>query len=211
MKIKEILSKVIKGETLTDAEKQFLTDYNPDQAVTDVRTELEKKLKAAEDKAKELEAEAGKAKGADATVQALQKKVDELLKKNADVEAKEKARTRMDAILSKAAEKGVMPLDGFNQKTFEALLDRAIGDVDISNATALDAAMETFKTDNAVIIKAASAQQVNVKGGPSNTPAATTVNPFKKDSFNLTKQIELQMANPAEAKRLATEAGVSID
>ena len=210
MKVKDILSKVIKGEALTDAEKQFLTDYDADKAVNDTRTELEKKLKAVEDKAKALEDEAGKAKGADATVQALQKKVDDLMKKNADVEAKEKSRARMDAIKAKAAEKGVTPLDGFNAKTFETLLDRAIGDVDVANATALDAAMETFKTENAVLIKAKSGTSTAVKGNPNPAPSAGP-NPFKKDTFNLTKQIELQTANPTEAKRLATEAGVSID
>jgi len=210
MKIKDILSKVIKGEALTDAEKQFLTAYDEDKAVNETRTELEKKLKAAEDKAKELEAEAGKAKGADATVQALQKKVDDLLKKNADVEAKEKSRSRMDAIKAKASEKGVSPLDGFSEKTFEALLDRAIGEVDVSNATALDAAIEAFKTENAVLIKAQSGTTTAVKGNPNPAPSAGP-NPFKKDSFNLTKQIELATANPTEAKRLATEAGVTID
>jgi DNA repair exonuclease SbcCD ATPase subunit len=224
MKINDILEKVLKGETLSDDEKKFLADYDADKAAKDVRAELERKLKVSEDKAKsfsdklkvsedklkELEEAVSKAHGANATINALQKKVDDLIKQNADAEAKEKARARMDAIKAKAAEKGVLPLDGFSEKTFDSILDLAIGDVDISNATALEAAIESFKTENAVIIKAPRGTSTSIKGIPSKS-LLSGPNPFKKDTFNLTKQIELISENPAEAKRLAAEAGVPIE
>ncbi len=38
----------------------------------------------------------------------------------------------------------------------------------------------------------------------------TTVNPFAKETFNLTKQGELFKENPAQAKELAVQAGITI-
>ena len=42
------------------------------------------------------------------------------------------------------------------------------------------------------------------------TPAQNTRNPFAKESFNMTKQMELYRENPELAKRLAAQAGVRL-
>ncbi len=45
---------------------------------------------------------------------------------------------------------------------------------------------------------------------PSRGEENTTVNPFAKETFNLTKQGELFRENPAQAKELAAQAGINI-
>lgn len=45
---------------------------------------------------------------------------------------------------------------------------------------------------------------------PSKGEEHTTVNPFAKETFNLTKQGELFKENPAQAKELAAQAGITI-
>lgn len=45
---------------------------------------------------------------------------------------------------------------------------------------------------------------------PQNGGAGGTVNPFAKDTFNLTEQGRLLKENPAQAKELATAAGVAL-
>lgn len=44
-------------------------------------------------------------------------------------------------------------------------------------------------------------------GGSSGGGGGTPGNPYKKETFNLTKQMELELNNPDEAKRLKEEAG----
>jgi hypothetical protein len=47
-------------------------------------------------------------------------------------------------------------------------------------------------------------------GDKGKSKAFATGNPFAKDSFNLTRQMDLLRENRPEAVRLATEAGVAI-
>lgn len=68
MKLKDILAKVAKGEDLTDAEKQFLAEHDPDKAVNDAAAAARRK---AEEKATALEKERDE----------VQKKIDEMQSK----------------------------------------------------------------------------------------------------------------------------------
>lgn len=65
MKLKDILAKIAKGEALTDAEKQFLAEHDPDKAVNDAAAAARRK---AEEKAAALEKERDE----------MQKKIDEM-------------------------------------------------------------------------------------------------------------------------------------
>jgi multidrug efflux pump subunit AcrA (membrane-fusion protein) len=51
MKIKDILAKIAKGETLTDAEKAFLADYDPDRDVNSAAAAARKKAESDAEKA----------------------------------------------------------------------------------------------------------------------------------------------------------------
>lgn len=56
-------------------------------------------------------------------------------------------------------------------------------------------------------------KEIKSKGGsydPAGGAGGNTVNPFKKETFNLTEQGKLFKENPALAKSLAQEAGISI-
>lgn len=61
------------------------------------------------------------------------------------------------------------------------------------------------------------AQEQNIPQGQPLTQPSTTItinaetNPFKADSYNLTKQGELLKTNPELAKRLAAEAGIKLN
>ena len=46
--------------------------------------------------------------------------------------------------------------------------------------------------------------------GGSARPEDPAVNPFKKESFNLTKQGQIAKRDPARAKRMAAEAGIEL-
>lgn len=54
MKLKDILAKVAKGEALTDEEKKFLAEHDPDKAANDIAAAARRK---AEEKAAAIEAE----------------------------------------------------------------------------------------------------------------------------------------------------------
>ena len=45
-------------------------------------------------------------------------------------------------------------------------------------------------------------------GKGAGNSGGTANNPYKKETFNLTKQMELELTNPAEAQRLKAEAGL---
>jgi hypothetical protein len=82
--------------------------------------------------------------------------------------------------------------------------------VDVNDADALKGALEAFKSANPAMIADLGKRGVGIVGQPNVGPSGVTANPFKKESFNLTEQMRLLTANPAEAQRLATEAGIKV-
>lgn len=222
MTIKEILAKVAKGETLTEEEKTMLAGYDPqaeiDKASAAARRKAEKERDEALAKAtKAAEAlEAAKAAQAgdpskDDQLAKLAKEVEKLTKKNAEAEAKIKATARMDAIRTAAKAHGAVAADGISAEIFDMLLDRAVGTIDVSDEEALKGALEAFKNTNPAMIADQGRGGIGVKGQAAGTGGAGVANPFKKETLNLTAQMQLLNTNPAEAKRLAAEAGVTLE
>lgn len=220
MNIKEVLAKIAKGETLTDDEKKFLAEYDPqkelDTASAAARRKAEKErddaIAKATDLSKQLE-EANKAKkpdDRDDQLTKLAKEVEKLTKKNAEAEAKLAATARMDAIRAAAKAGGVVAADGISGEIFEMLLDRAVGTVDVKDADALKGALEAFKSANPAMIADLGRQGVGVKGVPSGGATSPSANPWKKGAENLTEQMRLLATNPAEAQRLAASEGVTL-
>ena len=65
--------------------------------------------------------------------------------------------------------------------------------------------VKTLKKEKPFLFKMEKAQGYNPNAG-----SEPKVNPFKKDSINLTEQGRLFRENPEEARRLASEAGIKL-
>lgn len=224
MNIKDILAKLLKGEALTDDEKAFVEAFDLqgeiDKASASARRKAEAQTKDALKKHDELQKQiedltaqlaeketAGKASETELTK--LAKKIKTLEEKNAESEAKLAANARMDAIVELAKANGINPAEGISGKSLEILLDIAVGKTEVTDEDAMKAVFEQFKQDNPTMIRAAVKGGTNVKGKPADNPFAGQPNPWKPESFNLTKCLEIETANPEVAKQMKAEAGVA--
>lgn len=218
MNIKDIITKLLAGTALTDDEKSFAEGFDL-QALTDKasasarrKAEGERDTAKAEIetlKAKLAELEDNKGKG-ETELQKLQKQVATLTKAKAESDAKIAAQVRKDAIANAAKAAGVSVAEGFSVAAFELLLDKAVGDTDVTDADAMTAVLTQFKQDNPAMIADAGKTGIGAKGKPSSGYSFQG-NPFKKGEENLTAQMQLISSNPAEAKRLAAAEGVTLD
>ncbi|HHW26244.1 MAG TPA: hypothetical protein GXX23_02760 [Firmicutes bacterium] len=118
-------------------------------------------------------------------------------------EAEQKAKARLIAAEVKllAAEMGLIDADAAL-----ALMDKSNVEVDdAGNVKGVKEALEA-------LVKAKSwlKKQSGPVGGGTNPPGAggAEVNPWKKETFNLTKQAQILKENPALAARFKAEAGV---
>ena len=229
MTLKEVLAKVAKGETLTDAEKAFLAGVDPekerDEAAAAARRKAEGErdtLKAQLDKltadAAELKRQADEKAAAGMTesqkqtaaLAALSAQVAALTKGKEEAEARVNQANRSQAIREKAKAAGIiLAPKTVNEGLFNQLMEAHLAGVDVADETALKTALERFKAENAGIIQAPGSGAGFKPGEPGVTPSGK--NPFHKDSFNLTEQVELVNRDPAAAKALAEQAGVKID
>ena len=77
---------------------------------------------------------------------------------------------------------------------------------DDGKITGLDEQVKTLQESKAFLFKTAAAPGYKPNGGDGGSMK----NPFAKESFNLTEQGKILKENPAQAKALAAEAGVTI-
>lgn len=229
MTIKEVLTKVRKGETLTDEEKTILEAYDPDktandaaaaarrkaeQESADAKAEL-KKLQDANDAAKKAQEDANKAnlteaQRKEAEFKALQATVAELTKSKTEAEAKANAISRSQTIRDKAKAAGiVLAPKVVSEKLAFAMLEATLTGIDVSDDSAMTVALEKFKTDNPGIIAAPGSGTGVRTGSPASPPGGK--NPWAKGSENLTEQMAIYSEDPAAAKSLAAAAGVQLD
>jgi len=152
VKITEILAKIAKGEALTDAEKEFAKNYDPQKESDAAASAARKKAEAERDLAKaELDTLKQKAdddgkKGLSeiqqltATVKELNGKVEGLTKAKADAEAKATAVQRSQTIRDAAKAAGItLAPKTVNETLFFQMLEAHLAKVDIADKTALDA------------------------------------------------------------------------
>lgn len=207
MSIKDILAKAAKGETLNDEEKSALLAYDPDKAANDAaaaarrkadqdaadaRTELKKlqdaneaARKATEDAAKATQTEAQKREG---EFKALQAQVTALTKAKEDAEAKNTAIARSQAIRDKAKAAGIaLAPKTVSEKLFFQMLEASLAGVEVSDEEKLNAALESFKAENAGVITA--------PGNGSGVEAGTPAGPVGLDG----KAVEKMTAQEREA------------
>ena len=224
MNIKDILAKLLKKEDLTDEEKAFVEKFDLqaelDRAAAAARKKSEADTKTAKSEAealksqiaelqKQLEDKGAEGDKAKTEFSKLLKKVEALEKKNAENEAKIAASERMDVIVELAKANGILPAKGISGSSLERLLDIAVGDTDVTDEDAMKAVFESFKAENPSMIAAAVKSGSNLKGDPNVSKFTGVANPWKADSFNLTKQIEIMNAEPNTAKTMMAEAGVA--
>lgn len=227
MKIEEIIGKLLKGEKLTDEEKSFAEQYNAQKEIDTASAAARRK---AEDKAKEaqtkldaqnaavkeltekLEAAEKAAKdagaGNNAELAKMQKQIAKLEAINAENEKTLKANARSESIRAAVKEAGIAAAEGISAASLERLIDLAVGETDVTDKDAMKAVLETFKTENPSMIAAAVKSGAGIKGAPSQSPFAGVANPWKAESFNLTKQIEIATKEPNLAATMKAEAGV---
>lgn len=222
MKLADIIAKVLKGESLSDDEKAFLTAYDEqkalDTAAASARKKAESERKAVEksleeanskiaDLTEKLEAgEAGK-KAHDTELGKLQRQVAKLMEQNAAAEAKLKANERMATIREAAKSAGITAAKGVSAAALEKLIDLAVGETDVTDGDALKAVLDAFKAENPAMIAAEVKPGATVPGKPAQNSFTGTPNPWKAESFNLTKQIEIATQNPELAASMKVEAG----
>lgn len=229
MSIKDILAKAAKGEALTDQEKSDLAAYDPDKASNDAaasaRRKAEQDADAAKAALKKLQDEADASKKAhddasraqmteaqrkEAEFKALQAQVADLTKSKTEAEGKAAALNRSQSIRDKAKAVGIgLAPKTVSETLFYQMLEATLTGVDVSDNTAITAALEKFKTENPGVIAAPGTGS----GVPTGSPSSLTggKNPWGKDGFNVTEQVKLFQSDPAKAKQMASEAGVTLE
>lgn len=133
----------------------------------------------------------------------LQKQVKEYKEKVTILEATA-ANTRKEyALKDKLKEAGVVDADYIIYK--QGGIDKFTFDKE-GNPVGIDDVVKPLKESSPHLFKAEPGADYKPAGG--GTPPSR--NPFAKDSFNLTEQGKLIRENPAQAKALASAAGVTI-
>lgn len=229
MSIKDILAKIQKGESLTDAEQATLAAYDPEKEKNDAaaaarrRAEDERDAAKAEadrlnklvDDTKKAQEDAAKsqmteAQRKDAEFKALQDQVAALTKERDVSKAAVSAAQRSQSIRDAAKAAGIaLAPKTVSEGLFYGMLETTLSGVDISDKAKIDEALGKFKAENPGIIAAPGAGSGVNAGDPSLMK--TPKNPWAKDSFNLTEQVTLCEKDPQGARALAAEAGVKLD
>lgn len=220
MNIKDILAKLAKGETLTDAEKDFLGKFDLQKEIDAAASAARKKAEQERDKLKgdlaklqqdfdAFKEENDPAKAQDATAKLL-KRIEKLEKDKAESDAKALSMERTAKIGALAKAAGIVPAKGVDSKTIDVLVGNLLKDVkDLDDEDAVKALFDDFKANNAGLIAAETRGGAGQKGEPGKG-GWTGANPFDPKTFNLTQQCELQNNNPELAASLAQQAGVTL-
>lgn len=215
MHIKDILAKVLKGEALTDAEKEFVGSFDLqaqlDAAAGGARKKAEGEAKKAQDALKALQQEFDDFKAANdpgtkqTEIQKLTKRLEKLEADKKAAEDKLAASERNARVRALAKEAGIVAAKGVDSKTIDLLVDNLMGSVDLEDAEAVKTAFDGFKKSNAALIAASTIGGAGAKGTPG-TGAYSGANPFSKKTLNITEQLKLKISNPEQAKALEAQA-----
>lgn len=189
----------------TEGLKNFLKDNYVEKAKFDeaatAKSNLETQIKERDKQLETLKKTAGDKEKLEATIKQLQED---------NKSAKTKYETDLKNLRIDSAVK--LKLSGTAQDVdiVASLIDKTKLIVsDDGTVTGLDEQINPLKTSKPFLFKDVKLQK-NKNYEPAGGNGGNTVNPFKKETFNLTEQGKLFKENPALAKSLAQEAGVSI-
>lgn len=236
MIIKALIGKAIKGETLTDEERKQLETYDPDAAnkaavdaaaagarrkAEEELAKVQAELKEANEKNAQLQKSLGdNQKQGNAEVENL-KKMMETFKKERDEEKAARAKleksNRIDAQIARCKFKYA---DGFDGPTIDKFLHSQLETLDEDGLKNIEEASTPFEsTMHGTLFKthrekwkgALLDESGRGTGNPQTGSAGGSydgVNPWKKDTRNSTRQLEIEAKDPALATQLKKEAGV---
>lgn len=153
------------------------------------------------------------------------KQLKELKNSEGDVNALKEQITKLQAENKAAAEQSAKELKDLRLSTAIRLaigdtaqdIDLVAGLVDTSKlvigedgkVSGIKEQIKALKVEKAFLFKPEG--DPKPKYDPAKGGTTPKVNPFAKDTFNLTQQAELIRTNPVEAKTLATQAGVTVN
>ncbi len=180
------------GAVMNAIQKEF-----PSHAVP--KTEFNaktKELKAANETIAELKKENGEN-------EALQKKVEEYKEKISTMEKSAADTAKTYALKEQLQKQGVLDPDYLIYK--QGGIEKFTFDKE-NCPVGVEEALKPYREDKAMAHLFKQGQSYEPQGGE----AGGDINPFAKETFNLTKQGELFRSNPEQAKELAASAGVKI-
>ena len=185
--------------TITDINKELPKYFIPKDKYNEV-AEAKKKLEAdIAERDKQLE----QLKGAAGSNEELKKQIETLQAENK--KAAEEWQAKMTQMqLDFAIEKALTAAKAKNAKAVKALLDMEKVKLDGEQLLGLDDQLKELQKSDAYLFG-----ESGKVGSGTNPPGAGTgeVNPWKKDSWNLTMQGKILMEDPAKATRMKAEAG----
>lgn len=213
MNIKNIIEKVLKGETLTDEEKTELRDYNPqkdlDNAAAAVKARYEKRLnetKAEADslkaKIQELETDAEeKAKGGKTELEQLQAKLSKIEKQAADRDAQVKALEDEKAQIMRSNKvakimAGVKFIDGLNPDIGKLALEtslKELKDDELDDELSLKPVLDKFREENKAIL-------ADTTGGGSGNPGKSPTSGGGSPSVTFTRS-QIKAMSPEDYEK----------
>jgi predicted RNase H-like nuclease (RuvC/YqgF family) len=203
--LKELLKKAgIEEEkvdsTIADINKELPKYFIPKDKYNEV-AEAKKKLETdIAERDKQLE----QLKAAAGSNEELKKQIETLQAENK--KASEEWQAKMAQMqLDFAIEKALTAAKAKNPKAVKALLDMEKVKLDGEKLLGLDDQLKELQKSDAYLFG-----ESGKVGSGTNPPGAGTgeVNPWKKDSWNLTQQGKILLEDPAKATRMKAEAGV---
>jgi hypothetical protein len=213
--VKNILAKIAKGETLTDAEKETVGKFDLqaeiDKAASGARKKAEAETKAAKDALEALKGEFETFKiehdpaKKQTETEKLMKRIEKLEADKAAADARSAALERTAKVRALQKDAGIVPAKGVASDALDLLVDNLTRELDLDDADAVKAAFDGFKSANAAMIAANTVGGAGQKG-TSGAGAFTGKNPFSKKSFNLSEQLQLKSTDPAKYAELKAAA-----
>lgn len=207
MNFKDIITKILNGEALTDAEKLSLETFDLDKQINKAAADARRKAESERDAARE---ELGKLKEDDESrgndYKKLLKRVSDLEKDKAKAEADAKALQRSQTIEAIREKKNIRFADGISHEISRSVFANIFNGVDdLDDESVVSEKVNAFISENKGMLKGDGGfgQGANTK---PNSHSTISVNPYDKKTFNLTKQIELSRINPEKARRFAEQA-----
>ena len=211
MKLKELLKKLLDGQTLTDEEKAFVEKYDEQTAINAAAAEARRKAEAKLEEAKaELEAlkkstETTVAKK-DADYTALSERVKALETAKQESDQKLAKIDRANKIKAAFEKAGIKAAKGVSDSAFQKLVEIATENVDVDKEESMKTAVEAFKKEYTGVIASEGASGTGRKHASTEAAAPGNENPWSKATWNLTRQCEIAMKDPAKAQELKAAA-----
>lgn len=204
--MKTIITKLLKGESLTDEERAKVEAFDIDKLINDAAAAARRKAETERDSIKEqLESAKTAAGGRDAEIEKLTKRIKAIEDAKAAAEAEASALKRASTLRDIRTKAGLKFIDGVDPKLLESAFASAFDGVeDFSDEAAVQEIVTKFSSVNKALLVDQSGFGTGQQSVPNTEKGQS--NPYSSDHFNLTKQIELERTNPQLAESLKAQA-----